>query len=73
MWIGQSEKNLHELFELARPAPKVPIREIARHEGGKLFSDVDVRVGPALPGLEAWYARLRDREPFRCRVMIPLT
>lgn len=28
---------------------------------------------PALPGLEAWYARLQDREPFRTQVMIPLT
>ncbi len=42
-----------ELFELARPGPKVPIREIARHEGGHLFDEVDVRVTPAIPGLEA--------------------
>jgi len=28
---------------------------------------------PALPGLESWYARLQDREPFRSHVMIPLT
>jgi glutathione S-transferase len=28
---------------------------------------------PALPALESWYARLREREPFRSHVMIPLT
>lgn len=28
---------------------------------------------PALPNIEAWYTRLRDRAPFREHVMIPLT
>jgi anaerobic selenocysteine-containing dehydrogenase len=42
-----------ELFELVRPAPKVPIREIAQYEGGHLFQEIDVRVSPAIPGVEA--------------------
>ena len=42
-----------ELFELVRPSPKVPIREIARHEGGHLFEGIDVRVSAPLPGVEA--------------------
>jgi anaerobic selenocysteine-containing dehydrogenase len=42
-----------ELFERVRPAPKVPIREIARYEGGHLFDEIDVRVSPAIPGAEA--------------------
>ena len=28
---------------------------------------------PALPAIEAWYARLNDRAPFRDHVMIPVT
>ena len=28
---------------------------------------------PALPNIEAWYTRLREREPFRTHVMIPLS
>lgn len=28
---------------------------------------------PALPRLEAWYEALRDREPFRTHVMVPLS
>ncbi len=53
---------------------------------GKDFTMGDIPVGvvcyryhalpierPALPGLETWYARLQDREPFRTQVMIPLS
>jgi anaerobic selenocysteine-containing dehydrogenase len=42
-----------ELFERVRPNSKVPIREVARHEGGHLFEEIDVRVCPAFPGVEA--------------------
>ncbi|MBW2232185.1 MAG: molybdopterin-dependent oxidoreductase [Deltaproteobacteria bacterium] len=42
-----------DLFELVRPAPKVPIREIAQYEGGHLFEEIDVRVAPAIAGVEA--------------------
>ncbi|MBW2271348.1 MAG: molybdopterin-dependent oxidoreductase [Deltaproteobacteria bacterium] len=42
-----------ELFERVRPTPKVPIREIARYEGGHLFEEIDVRVAPAIPGVDA--------------------
>lgn len=41
------------LFELVRPSPKVPLREIARHPGGRVFDEVDVRVTPPIEGLEA--------------------
>ena len=41
------------LLELVRPETKVPIREIAKHEGGHLFNEIDVRVAPAIPGIEA--------------------
>ncbi len=38
------------LLELVRPATKVPIREVARHAGGRVFDEVDVRVAPPMPG-----------------------
>jgi anaerobic selenocysteine-containing dehydrogenase len=42
-----------DLFELIKPGAKVPLREIARYEGGHLFDEIDVRVSPAIPGVEA--------------------
>jgi anaerobic selenocysteine-containing dehydrogenase len=42
-----------ELFERARPAPKVPLREIAQYEGGHLFEEIDVRAAAPFPGVEA--------------------
>jgi anaerobic selenocysteine-containing dehydrogenase len=41
------------LFELVRPGAKVPIREIAKYEGGHLFDEVDVRASAPLPSVEA--------------------
>lgn len=41
------------LLELVRPTPTVPIREIAQHEGGHLFEEVDARVVAPIPGIEA--------------------
>jgi anaerobic selenocysteine-containing dehydrogenase len=57
-----------DLFERVRPAPKVPLREIARYEGGRLFDELDVRVARAIPGVEArldvaparWMAELAE-------------
>lgn len=41
------------LLELVRPETKVPIAEIMKHPGGKLYDDIDVRVSEPFPGLEA--------------------
>ncbi len=40
-------------FELVRPATKVPIAEIARYPGGRVFDEIDLRVVPAIAGLES--------------------
>jgi anaerobic selenocysteine-containing dehydrogenase len=42
-----------DLFELVRPNPKVPVREIAQYEGGHLFEEIAVRVSAPIPGVGA--------------------
>jgi anaerobic selenocysteine-containing dehydrogenase len=41
------------LLEMIRPETKVPIREVANHEGGKRFDEIEVRVAPAAEGITA--------------------
>ncbi len=41
-----------DVLELLYPQPKVPVREIARYEGGHVFDDIDVRVSAPIPGIE---------------------
>jgi anaerobic selenocysteine-containing dehydrogenase len=48
------------LFEKLWPNPKVPLREIARHPGGKLFDEIRPRVAASFPGLDARLALAPD-------------
>ncbi|MFN8544128.1 MAG: molybdopterin-dependent oxidoreductase [Candidatus Binatia bacterium] len=41
-----------ETLELIYPGAKVPVRTIAEHEGGHVFDEIDVVVGPPIPGLD---------------------
>ncbi|MCP4905873.1 MAG: molybdopterin-dependent oxidoreductase [bacterium] len=48
----ENPPNTLEFFEMVRPASKVPITKIARYEGGHIFDEIELRVAPAIEGLE---------------------
>ncbi|HTQ15114.1 MAG TPA: glutathione S-transferase family protein [Rhizomicrobium sp.] len=40
--------------------------------GAQLYRYYELEIDrPSLPNVEAWYARLKDREPYRAHVMVP--
>jgi anaerobic selenocysteine-containing dehydrogenase len=41
-----------DVLELLHPHAKVPLRALAEHPGGRVFEEIDVRVGPPIPGIE---------------------
>ncbi|MBK6289994.1 MAG: molybdopterin-dependent oxidoreductase [Gammaproteobacteria bacterium] len=41
-----------DVLELLYPQSKVPMRTLARYEGGHVFDDIDIRVTAPIPGLE---------------------
>jgi len=41
------------LLQLLRPVTRIPLARMRDAEGGRIYDELDVRVGPAIPGIEA--------------------
>lgn len=48
----EERPSKQDVLESIAPTPRVPWEEIRRRPGGRLFPDIDERVGPAKPGHE---------------------
>ncbi|MBX7161286.1 MAG: molybdopterin-dependent oxidoreductase [Acidimicrobiia bacterium] len=48
-----AETSTMDVLSLLYADAKVPVAEIARHPGGRVFDEIDVRVGPPIEGIEA--------------------